>query len=271
MIILSSHLFKMTQKKKHIKKYGRITKENRNKVINYLNKNAKDYDLKRLTKKSTISDITKVKNELLDKIEFDILSEAINTGHNLVAEIESREVNKNKSNYKVDTLHLAKYGKELSNAKHNAIKNVSPETLKKIEKGNFNVKGFGNRDVVSEFEKLKTEEDIKDLIKEIENQDTNEVLYDSKIGIFKNVFKKIGIVREDDISKLENKLRNLSFDNLLQQTNILLQSLEIYSSDQEILDETELANARLDDALIRLGIVKNGSQKVKKLLKKYER
>ena len=58
-------------------------------------------------------------------------------------------------------------------------------------------------------------------------------------------------------------------DKMLQQSNILLESLELYGSDQMFQDETELANARLDDMMIKLGIKKTGQMKVKKTLKKY--
>ena len=87
--------------------------------------------------------------------------------------------------------------------------------------------------------------------------------------MFSRVFQKIGIVREDDLDKVYNKLKTMDFDKMLQQSNILLESLELYGSDQLFQDETELANARLDDMMIKLGIKKTGQSKVKRTLKKY--
>ncbi len=268
---MSSSLFKMIQKKKHVKRYGRVTNKNKQKIINYLNRNSRFYDLNKVNKKSSISEITKVKNDLLDKLEYDILSESINTGHSLIAEMEGKEVTKNKNNFNEDTLHLAKYAGDLSKAKRESDKNLTDKDKKTLNEGNFNIEGYGNRDVVTEFEKKKNESEINNLIEEIKNQDVNELAYDNKIEIFKRTFQKVGITRENDLNKLEEKLRGMSFDNLLTQVNLLLQSLELYSSDQLVLNETDLANGRLDDALIRLGIKKTGKRKVSKVLNKYKK
>jgi hypothetical protein len=57
--------------------------------------------------------------------------------------------------------------------------------------------------------------------------------------------------------------------------NDLIESLEVYGSPDNGIgawqgDETELANARLDDMMIRMDLKKTGKSKVQKVLSKYK-
>ena len=258
----------LIQKKKHIKDYGRITNENRDKVMKYMRRIGKDYDIN-FSSKDTIKEITRKRNDLIDELNYEIMSRSINEGLYLVAESEGKEIMKNKKAAKDDTLKLAKWGKELAKEKNKLIKKLKNVNKDIIENGNFNVEGFGNKDIISQFENLKTEKEIKKYINSLDESNPRDDVYNNTREMFSRVFQKIGIVREDDLDKVYDKLKTMEFDKMLQQSNILLESLELYGSDQLFQDETELANARLDDMMIKLGIKKTGQNKVKRTLKKY--
>lgn len=262
-----SSIRNLIQRKKHIHDYGRVTKDNKNKVLNYMRKIGKDYDIK-FSSKDSIREITTKKNQLLDEMNYEIMSRSINEGLYLVAESEGNEIKKNKKAAK-DTLKLAKWGKDLAFEKNKLIKKLKNVDSEKLEHGNFNINGFGNMDIISQFENLKSDEEIKNYLKRLDESEPREEVYNNTRVMLSRVFQKIGIVRESDLDKVYDKLKTMSFDKMLQQSNILLESLELYGSDQLIQNETELANARLDDMMIKLGIKKTGKAKVKKVLKKY--
>jgi hypothetical protein len=128
---------------------------------------------------------------------------------------------------------------------------------------------------MTEFEKLKYPMQIDKFINEISTQDPNKIYYDKELETFKRVFQKVEATREKDINKIMDKLKTLDFQGLKDKSNYLLQSLEIYGSPDNKVgsygdEETELANARLDDVMINLGLKKNGKRKVNSILKKYK-
>lgn len=258
---------------RHRKIDRRITNDNKDSVIKEINKVVKEYGMSKISPDAKISDVTKYKNEYLERISYDITTLAINEGNRTIAEIYGREL---KQSSDKDTRKLGKFSKDLANAKYQSNKHLNKGEKAFLERGNLNIEGYGNKDIVTLFEAAKTERQVKELIEHIKNNNPKDEFYNKQIDTFQKVFQKIGIVRENDINKLTNKLNNMNFLDLNDITKGLLQSLEMYGSDDNDVgiyggEETELANARLDDMLIRLGLKASGQAKVNKILNKYKK
>jgi hypothetical protein len=127
--------------------------------------------------------------------------------------------------------------------------------------------------MVSLFENTKNGKEVQALIEKVKEQDPKKIFYDKEIELFKRTFQKVGIVRENDLNKLEEKLRSLDMKDLTSQTYDLLKTIEVFDYEKfskESVDETEIANARLDDVLIKTGLKKSGKKKVDNVYKKYQ-
>lgn len=269
---MSKELSFLAKNQKKIKEMGRVTNNNKNKLRQQLNKLSGDYGFEKLDSKASIAEIRKAKNEYVDRIGYDILSMSINEGNTVMAFSASRDLKKSKDD---ETKRLAKNATALASAKHYSNRYLKQVERDFLERGNQNIKGYGNEDLVTLFEKTKNKRQIKNLIDEIKYNNPNREFVDKQIQTFERVFQKVGIVREGDLEQLKNGLKKLGFSDLVGATNRLLESLEIYGSETNVVgawgdEETELANARLDDTLIKMGIKKTGSQKVNKILKKYK-
>jgi hypothetical protein len=247
----------------------RVTNDNKQSIINQINKHSVDNGYGKLSKKASIAEVTRMKNQYLENLTRDIVTVAIQQGKDIVAEIEARDLKKSDD---METKRLGDFAKDLAQAKREASKGLTANEKQILEKGNANIRGFGSSDIITLFEKTKTKGQAQDLINDIKNQNSKEILYNKQIDIFERSFQKIGITREEDIQKLKAKLKEMSMEDLISETNTLLKKIDIIDYkkfSQEADNETEIANARLDDELIRLGLKKDGKRKVQTTMKKY--
>jgi len=262
-------LTKLRRQKRNVE--TRVTNENKDKLINQINKSASDYGYSKLSKNASIKEVTNFKNQYKERLTYDIVTLSIQQGKSIIAEIEGRELKKSDD---FQTKRLGEFAKDLADAKKKSDKKLTPDEKNFIERGNNNIKGYGNLDVMTLFENTKNDKQRKDLINEIKNQDAKEIFYDKQTEIFEKTFQKVGIVREKDINKIKDKLRNMEMKDVINQTNDLIQTIEVFDYkkfEKEGSDETEIANARVDDVLIKMGISNKGSKKVKNIKKKYKK
>jgi hypothetical protein len=269
-VIMSKTLTKLIKQKRELEQ--RVTKDNKDKLIKDLNKFAKDFGFSKLDKDTSINQIRAYRDKTRERLNYDILTVAIQEGNTIRAEIESRDTKKSKDS---ETARLSKYARQLANAKKKSDSKLNKNEKEFLEKSNQNILGYGNEDIITKFENTKTAQQALNLINSVANQNPIDNFYDKKIDTFERVFQKVGIYREEDLNKLKDKLRKMNFDEVNETTNMLLESLELYGSPDNNVgaygdDETELANARLDDMLIRTGIKKTGERKVKKTMDKYK-
>lgn len=245
----------------------KVTNKNKDKLTRDLNRIGKDYGLQRLSKDASIKDIRDMKKLISERLGYDILDLSVREGNTTIASIEGKELKKSKDK---DISKLATYAEQLAEAKRQADKKLTPSEKAFLERGNQNIKGYGNQDITTLFEGTKTKKQIQNLINEIKNSNPKEEYYNKQIDTFEKVFQKIGITRENDLEKLKDKIKSMDFIDSNSTTNYLLNSLELYGSDQEMgQTETELANARLDSMMLKTGLKTTGKKKVDKVLKKY--
>lgn len=249
----------------------RVTNENKDKIIKEINKSMGDFGYSKIPKNATVQQVNNFKKEYLERITYDIVSLAVQEGKDIVAEVEARDLRKS---YDFESKRLGEFAKDLARAKKESNRNLTKEEKQFLERGNNNIKGYGNEDIITLFEKAKNKKEVQALIKSVKEQDPKNIFYEKQNKLFENVFQKVGIYREKDINKIKERINNMNMQDALNYTNDLLHSLEMFSSDQENVgssgDETELANARLDDMLIRMNIKKTGKAKVQKVLSKYK-
>jgi hypothetical protein len=248
----------------------RVTNENKNSIINQMNKNATAYGMPKISKNASVKDVSRYKSEYLERLTYDIVTLAVNEGKDIIAEIQARDLKKSND---YETKRLGEFAKDLAKAKKESSKNLTKEEKQFLERGNNNIKGFGNEDMITLFEKAKNNKLVQALINEVKSQDPKQIYYEKQLGVFENVFQKVGIKREDDITRLKDKINSMSLEDAQNITNQLLVSVELYDSDKQGVsrkNETELANARLDDMLIKLDLKKTGLKKVQKTLDKYK-
>lgn len=251
---------------------GRVTNENKQKVINQINKNSSDYGYGKISKNASVSEVTRMKKQYEERLTYDIVNLAVQEGKGIIAEIEGRALKKS-DDYEVK--RLGEFAKQLAQAKKQSMSKLSKQEVAFLERGNSNIKGYGNEDIITLFEKTHTKGQAQKLIDEIRSQNAKEIFYNKQLDIFERVFQKVNIVRADDIEKIKEKIKSMDFQSALNHTNELIKSLEMYGSDQKqagsIEDETELKNARLDDMMSRLGMNTKTSQKqIKKTMDKYK-
>jgi len=262
-------LTKLSRQKRKVD--TRVTNENKDMIIKEINKNMCDFGYGKIPKTASIHEVQRMKKQYMDRLTYDIVSLAIQEGKSIIAEVEARDLKKSSDD---ENKRLGEHAKQLAQAKHESNKKLSKSQVQFVERGNNNIKGYGNLDMMSLFEKAKNKQDIKELIQEIKTQDTKQIFYDKQTGLLDHVFQKIGITREEDINKVKKKINTMDFEDAVNHYNYLLHSLEVYDSGQSRAtngDETELKDARLDDMMIRLGLKKTGIKKVQKVYKKYEK
>jgi hypothetical protein len=250
----------------------KITKDNKDKAIRDLNKISKEYGLGTLSKSSNVSEIKSFKKSLSERIAYDVIGLAVQEGNITMAFKYNRDFKNAKD---PEVKRLAKFGEKLATAKHYSDRHLKGNEKQFLENGNVNIKGYGNLDMLTLFERTKNNKDVNKLINEVKNNNPKNEFISKELDIFDTVFQRIGITREDDIQKLKDKLISMGMDGIKDQTNYLFESLETYDSDQNTVgkyngDETELLNARLDDMLIKLDLQKGGMRKVSKTLNKYK-
>jgi hypothetical protein len=261
-------LFSLSQQKRKIEQ--RTTNDNKNSIINQMNKNAKEYGFTKISKNATVQEVNRFKNTYLERLTYDIVTLAVNEGKDIIAEINARDLKKSDD---YETKRLGQFAKDLAKAKKETSRNLTSEQRQFLEKGNNNIKGFGNTDLITLFEKTKNTKQVQALIDEVKLQDAKQSYYEKQIGVFENVFQKVELKREEDLNRLKDKIRAMSLDEAQSITNQLLMSIELYDSDKQgvnVENETELKNARLDDMLIRLDLKKDGKQKAQKIMDKYK-
>jgi len=261
-------LTKLSRQKRKVD--TRVTNGNKDMIIKEINKNMSDFGYGKIPKTASIQEVQRMKKQYMDRLTYDIVTLAVQQGKSIIAEIESRDLRKSEDS---DSKKLASYAKDLAKAKKESNKKLTKNEVQFLERGNNNIKGYGNSDIISLFEKSKNKKEIEELIKDVKEQDTKKIFYDKQKLLIDRAFQKIGIVREEDLNKIKSKLDKMDFQDALNHSNYLLNSLETYDSGQGKAsngDETELANARLDDMMIQLDLKKTGKQKVKKVLNKYK-
>jgi hypothetical protein len=250
----------------------RVTKENKDKLIRQMNKSAVDFGLPKISKNASVKDVARYKNQYVERLTYDIVTLAIQQGKDIVAEIESRDLKKSDD---FQTKRLGQFGKELAQAKRQSDNNLTKEEKAFLDRGNNNIKGYGNYDVITEFEKTKNPKQAKALIDEIRSQNAKEIFFMKQLGLLEKVFQKVEVFREDDLTAIKERLSDLEMKDALNHTNYLLKSLDIFDSDKQNTrndDETELANARLDDLMTQFGLKTSSSRKaIKTTLDKYKK
>ena len=249
----------------------RVTNKNKNSLINEMNKYAKDYGFEKLKPSATASEVQRAKTIYKEELGYAAVSEAVKQGNTVIAEVYGKDLRKSQDH---GISKLGEYAKDLAGSKKAAILKLSPKDLNFLEKSNVNVKGFGNKDIITEFEKAKSKEDIQQLIIDVKTENPKDIFYDKSIAMFEKTFRKIGIKRAKDIEKLKAAMSNMDMEQLSEHFNQLMKSLDLFPSGNQEgyhTDETELKNARLDDMLIRVGVNKTGKKKVAATLKKYSK
>lgn len=265
---MTSELTKMYRKRRDLN--TRVTNKNKDAIINKINKLAKSYGFQKMNKNSSLNDVRSAKNYYSERMGYDILTLSIQQGNITTTELIAKDL---KNSMDSDTRNLAKFGKKLAMAKQRQNSYISNDEEEFLSRGNLNIKGFGELDVITMFENAKNKKERDTLINEIYTSNPKEEFYNGEIDVFKRVFRKVGLTREDDIKKVIENLNNSSMEELTDKTNNLIQTLELYGSPNNSVgkwdgDETELANARLDDMMIRMGLLKTGKRKVNKVYKK---
>lgn len=265
---MTSELTKMYRKRRDLN--TRVTNKNKDAIINKINKLAKSYGFQKMNKNSSLNDVRSAKNYYSERMGYDILTLSIQQGNITTTELIAKDL---KNSMDSDTRNLAKFGKKLAMAKQRQNSYISKDEEEFLSRGNLNIKGFGELDVITMFENAKNKKERDTIINEIYTSNPKEEFYNGEIDVFKRVFRKVGLTREDDIKKVIENLNNSSMEELTDKTNNLIQTLELYGSPNNSVgkwdgDETELANARLDDMMIRMGLLKTGKRKVNKVYKK---
>lgn len=249
----------------------RVTNANRKSIINLANKLNKEYGFERISKNASVKEIVQARNKVNERLGYDVLTLAVEEGNTVIASVESRELKKAKDK---ETKQLAQYSSKLANAKKQAMKGLSKDDIELLEDSNINMLGFGNDNVMKMFEKAKGKKAVESFIDTLSKQNTKEMFYDKNLDLLDTVFQRVGVTREDDLDKVKEALSDMDFDDLINNTNYLLQTVELYPSPQLVHGkadtETELADARLDDIMIRLNLKKEGKQKVNAMYKKYK-
>jgi hypothetical protein len=269
---MSKDLTKLRQQKR--KTDQRVTKENKQSIINQINKyNSQNENYVKISKKASVVEVTRMKKIYNENLTRDIVTLAILEGKDIIAEIESRDLKKSEDN---ETKRLGEFGKQLAKAKKEADKKLTTQQKNFLESGNMNIMGFGNKDMITMFEGTRTKGQAQKMIDEIKMENPKDEFYNKQLGVFEHVFQKIELTREEDLAKIKERIRKMDMQDAVSYTNDLIQSLEIYGSPDNKIgqwngDEKELANARLDDMLVRLGEKPTASNKqIKKTLNKYK-
>jgi hypothetical protein len=265
-------LTKLVKQKRKVE--TKVTKDNKGQIIKEINKNMDSFGYGKIPMNSSVATVNRMKKQYMERLTYDIVALAIQQGKDIVAEIEGRDLKKS-SEY--DYKRLGQFAKELAIAKKETSRNLTKEQKQFLERGNNNIKGFGNNDILTLFENTKNEKQAKELIEQVKKQNAKEVFYSKQTELLDNVFNKIGIVREDDLKLIKEKMRNMEFDKAVHYSDYLLQGLTLFESGDtgqantsNVEDETELSNARLDDLMIQFGLKKDGIKKVQKTLNKYK-
>jgi hypothetical protein len=100
-----------------------------------------------------------------------------------------------------------------------------------------------------------------------------DIYYKKQTELIDRTFQKIEGVREEDLTLLKEKINNMEMKDVTNMSNYLLKTIEVFDYEKfskESSNETEIANARLDDLLIRNGLKKDGKRKVDSVFKKYK-
>jgi len=247
----------------------RLTNDNKKSMINEMNKYAKDYGYSKLKPTATFSEVQRTKTIYKEELGYAAVSEAVKQGNTVVAEVYGRDLRKSQDH---GISKLGEYAKDLAGSKKVAMRKLSPKDLEFLDKANFNIKGFGNKDMISEFEKTQNKDQIQKLINDVKTENAKQIYYDKTIGTFEKTFVKVGITRAEDIEKLKAAMAEMPMDKLEEHYNYLMKTLdELYPTNGAHYasedNDTELANTRLDDMMIRLGLNKGGIRKVNSSLK----
>lgn len=248
----------------------KVTNNNKSKLINKLNKIAQSYGFGKLSKKATLSDVRNTKNMYSERMGYDILTLSIQEGNVLTTEIVAKELKNTKD---IDTKKLVDYGTKLARAKQRQNSYLTKKEVSFMDRGNLEIKGFGELDIITLLEKAKNKKEINQLVNEIYTSNPKEQYYNGMTESFKRVFQKVELTREGDLEEVIKELEKRKMEDLTDKTNYLLQTLEIYGSPDNMVgewdgDETSIANARLDDMMVRLGLKKNLNKDSRKVISK---
>jgi hypothetical protein len=262
-------LTKMIKQKRKAEK--RVTNDNKSSIINQINNYYKEVDPNiKLSKNASVQAVSRMKKQYLDRISYDIVTTAIVQGKDIVSEIEGRDL---KMSEDFESKRLGQYAKQLARAKKESDSKLTKDQKNFFESGNVKIKGYGADNLIKLFEKAKSKKEIENIINEVKSQDPKKIYYDKQKALIDTTFQKIGITREDDLNILKEKIDNMEMKDVTNQMNYLLKTIEVFDYEKfakESSNETEIANARLDDLLIRNGLKKDGKRKVDTVFKKYK-
>jgi hypothetical protein len=262
-------LTKMVRQKR--KAETRVTNDNKKSLINQINAYYKDVDPNiKLSKNATVKEVSRMKKQYLDRLSYDIVTTAVVQGKDIIAEIEGRDL---KMSEDFDSKRLGQYAKQLARAKKESDRKLTEGQKEFLEKGNANIKGYGAENLIKLFEKTKSKKGIENLINEVKTQNAKDIYYKKQTELIDRTFQKIEGVREEDLTLLKEKINNMEMKDVTNMSNYLLKTIEVFDYEKfakESSNETEIANARLDDLLIRNGLKKDGKRKVDTVFKKYK-
>ena len=248
----------------------KITKGNKEKAFKQLKSISKNFsDVNQPTKGMNVSELKKLKKALIERNGYDILVESVRTGKHIIAERYAEDLKKSQDK---DIKRLAENSKKLSNAMYNLERRTNKETKKILQNSNYHILGYGDRDIITEFENTKNQGQVNKLVKKIENVNANKDLADYNKTIVNRVFGKINVVEEKDIKKIQAYLDKNSPTKQKLLIDYLMESLELYGSDsRQETRETELAKNRLNDVMIKFGMKKGSIKSVKSNYKRFKK
>lgn len=267
------YFVKMNKRLSDVENIGRVTKANKQAIINKLNNYGKDIpNYERISKDVSVNELAKLKQLFIEKQAYEVVSIAVNRGNTLVADVNKKTLEKSQD---VEVSRLGEYSVKLAKAQKENLKKLDKQQKELIDTSNFNILGLGNKDVISEFEKTSTEKQVERLIEDVSRQNPVDEFHDKNFDTLERVFQRVGVVRREDLDKIKNYMESNGMETSVDVMNYLLQSLDLYGSPQrrhgKVTDETELLNNRLDDLLIKTGMKQTGQKKVQRIYKKFSK
>lgn len=267
---MSKELTMLNLRQRKVLDFGRVTNDNKEKLRRMLNEYGRGTGLNWIPKKSSVRELQQYKKAYLERNAYDVLTLAIDEGNKIITHEYTRDYKKTKDK---DLKLLTEHGDKLAKAKYKSDRKISLKQKNFLNMSNQGVIGYGEKDIITLLENAKNKKEIDELAITLEEQDPVEEYKDNNYEIINKVFQKIGIVRESDIDKVKDFLDDLDVYEFNNAINKLMESIEIFDSDKQNTrygNETDLANARLDDLMIQYGI-KKGRSKLKKVYNQNKR
>lgn len=261
---MSKELTMLNLRQRKVLDFGRVTNKNKEQLRRMLNNYGRGTGLNWIPKKASVRELQQYKKDYLERNAYDVLTIAIDEGNKIITHEYARDFKKTKDK---DLRLLTEHGEKLAKAKYTSDRKISLKQKNFLNMSNQGVIGYGEKDIITLLENAKNKKEIDELAITLMEQDPVEEYKDNNYEIFDRVFQKVGIVRENDLDKVKEFLDELDVYEFNNAVNKLMESIEIFDSDKQNTrygNETDLANARLDDLMIQYGI-KKGISKLSKV------